>query len=95
MPRGEIFWTDWKKKLRYCSNALKAAQIRKTFMQMQEKILLRQRELGISAGWLRRSCRPTQRMNIKRKAKERIKRERLVGVRIDDVLPVIALCGCQ
>lgn len=55
VPRGVIPCTSWKKKFKYCSNALNAAHMQNTLTQMQENPLWRHKEFGINAGRLSRS----------------------------------------
>jgi len=94
VPRWLMFCTSWK-KFRYCSKALKAAQMQKMLMQIQEKTLWRHKEFGVSAERLSRSWRRTQRTKARRNAKASISREILAGDRMSKGLPVIALYNYQ
>ena len=83
--------TSWKKKLRICSKALKAPHIKKTFMQMLVKAILRHNEFLIRAGRPWRSWRPTQRTKAMINTMDSDRRRILVSELIFEALSVMDL----
>lgn len=91
VSRALSFCTSWKKRLQNHSIPLKTAQESSTVMQMDEKVGLFHRELGISAGLLFFSWRPIQNTKSGINAMDIDKRAMVEASLMWDRCPVIVL----
>lgn len=75
--RADRRCTSWKNKLKNHSMTLMTAHESIRIMQMEVNAEFRQSELGMRAGLLSRSCRPTQKMNAGTRSSEMVRRTML------------------